>query len=265
MSGIVLATVSVSAIGIICAAMLAVASKVMAVQTDERVDNITEILPGANCGACGYPGCSGYAEAIVNDGAETNLCTPGGPEVSKAVSSILGVEAADVVAQVAAVCCRGDDTARQCKMEYSGIETCVAAKLFFGGQNACTFGCLGFGDCAAVCPQDAICIENGLARVDARACIGCKLCVKACPNDIIYMESGPDAVAVLCRNTEKGASVRKKCASGCIACTKCVKECAAGAVSMIDNLARIDYGKCTNCGACADVCMTKCIRGAAPV
>ena len=261
-NAIVAAMVSVTALGVLCAIMLAVASKVMAVKIDERVAQLSEIMPGANCGACGFPGCSGYAEALAEGGVETNLCAPGGAEVSKAIGAILGVEAGDVAAQVAAVCCRGDDAARQVKMEYSGIETCTAAKLFYGGQNACIFGCLGFGDCAAVCPQDAICIENGLARIDTRSCIGCKICLKACPNGIISMESDAARVAVLCLNTEKGASVRKKCSSGCIACTKCVRECPEKAITMNNNLAVIDYEKCTNCGKCAESCITKCIRAA---
>ena len=262
---IIMAIASVSGLGLICSIMLAIASKVMAVEVDERVSQVGEIMPGANCGACGYAGCDGYANAIVNEDAETNLCTPGGAEVSKAISSIMGVEAAATVQTYALVCCRGDSAAQHNKMEYSGIESCKAAKQFYGGQNACVFGCLGFGDCAAVCPNNAICVDGGLARVLSADCIGCKLCVKACPNDIIVMEQNAGFAAVMCMNTEKGAVVRKKCSAGCIACTKCVRECPVQAIEMRDNLAVIDYSKCTNCGKCAESCITKCIRASVPM
>ena len=261
MSGtIITAMVSVTVLGLLCAVMLAVASKVMSVKTDERVTLVRECLPGANCGACGFSGCDGYADAIVNENAMTNLCTPGGDKASKAISAVLGVEAADVLEAVAAVYCRGDGTARQRKMDYSGIMTCVAAKQLYGGQNACVFGCLGFGDCAAVCPEGAICIEDGLARVDARKCVGCRLCSLACPNGILLMDYSVTTAAVLCRNTEKGAVVRKKCTNGCIGCMRCVRECASEAITVVDNLARVDQNKCSGCGKCVEVCVMKCIK-----
>ena len=261
-STIVTAIISVSAIGFICALLLAFASKVMAVKVDERIVRIRGVLPGANCGACGFSGCDGYAVALVNDGAKTNVCTPGGDAVSQEISTVLGVDFEDVIEQVAVVHCRGDSGARQRKMEYSGIQTCAAAKQLFGGQNACVFGCLGFGDCMEVCPNDAICIEDGLARVDTRKCTGCALCVKACPNKVIFTEADVITTVVTCKNTEKGAIVRKKCTCGCIACMKCVKECPADAITVNDNLAQIDYEKCDGCGKCAEICITKCIQQA---
>ena len=260
MNTIIIAVISVTALGLLCAVMLAVASKVMAVKTDERVAQIREVLPGANCGACGFSGCDGYAEAVVNEGAMTNLCTPGGDKVSKEISVVLGIEAQDVLECVAAVYCRGDGAVRQSKMEYSGVRTCVAVKQLYGGQNACVFGCLGFGDCAAACPEGAICVVDGLARVDRRKCVGCRLCASVCPNNIILMDYSVSTAAVLCRNTEKGAVVRKKCSCGCIACTKCVRECPSEAITMNGNLASVDQSKCSGCGKCAEVCVTKCIR-----
>lgn len=259
---IVTAMLSVTAIGLLCAVVLAIASKVMAVKVDERVERIRAGLPGANCGACGYSGCDGYAAALVGEGAKTNLCTPGGDAVSKEISTVLGVEFEDVIEQIAVVHCRGDKESRHVKMQYSGISTCVAAKQLFGGQNACVFGCLGFGDCAAVCPQGAICIEEGLARIDTRKCTGCGLCAKNCPNKVIFTEADTITTVVTCKNTEKGASVRKKCACGCIGCMKCVKECPAGAIKVTSFLASIDYPKCTGCGRCAEICTTKCIQQA---
>ena len=260
MNTIILAVGSVTVLGLLCAVMLAVASKVMAIKVDERVALVRELLPGANCGACGFSGCDGYAEALVNEGVMTNLCTPGGDKASKEVSAVLGVDAADVLECVAVVICSGDSAARQGRMDYNGIKTCIAAKQLYGGQNACGFGCLGFGDCAAVCPEDAICIENGLARVDQRRCVGCRMCANTCPNKIILMDYSVSTAAVLCKNTEKGAVVRKKCSCGCIGCMKCVRECPTEAITVVDNLARIDQAKCSGCGHCAEICVSKCIR-----
>jgi Na+-translocating ferredoxin:NAD+ oxidoreductase RNF subunit RnfB len=251
--------ISVTALGILCSVMLAVASKIMAVKMDERISKLREVLPGANCGACGYTGCDGYAEALVNEGALTNVCIPGGDKTSIEISSILGVEAEDVLERVAVVCCRGNREARRRKMEYDGIRSCAAAKQLYGGQIACINGCIGFGDSAAVCPEGAICIDNGLARVDTRKCMGCRLCSLACPNGIILMDYSVVTATVLCKNIEKGAVVRKKCTNGCIGCMKCVKECTSGAITVVDNLARVDQSKCSGCGKCAAVCVTNCV------
>jgi ferredoxin len=171
----------------------------------------------------------------------------------------LGVEAQNIEQQIAIVSCNGDSKTRQKKMDYFGLQTCEAAKSLFGGDNACTFGCLGYGDCQIACPSDAICMSDGLARIITSNCTGCTLCVKACPNKLISIEKASIPVFIACKNTEKGAIVRKKCSSGCIACTKCVKECPDGAITMSDNLAVIDYSKCSGCGKCVEVCMTKCI------
>ena len=261
-TGIVLAIVSVTATGFLCALVLAIVSKVMTVDTDKRIVSLRACLPGANCGACGFAGCDGYAEALVNDGAGTNLCIPGGDAVSMNISSILGVDFEDVIEQIAVVHCRGDSGARSRKMEYNGIQTCTAAKLLFGGQNACIFGCLGYGDCSAVCPNGAICIENGLAHIDTRKCTGCGLCAKNCPNKVIFTEVDTITTVVTCKNEERGASVRKKCSCGCIGCLRCVRECPAQAIVVENNLARINYSACTGCGRCAEVCVTGCIRQA---
>ena len=174
MNEILIAVIPVVIIGIVCAAVLVVASKLMAVKEDERFPKVRECLPGANCGACGFAGCDGYAKALCeNPDTPTNLCIPGADGVSRQLSEVLGVEFADVVEQVAVVHCSGDCAHTQDKVQYEGIESCTAAKLMYGGKGSCTYGCLGMGDCAAVCPHDAICLENGVARVDPRACIGC--------------------------------------------------------------------------------------------
>ncbi|MDR0326000.1 MAG: RnfABCDGE type electron transport complex subunit B [Oscillospiraceae bacterium] len=264
MNMIVIAVVSVTAIGAVCAAMLSVADKLMAVKTDERVARIEDCLPGTNCGACGFPGCSGYAAALVSgNDVKTNLCTPGGASVVKQLSEILGVEAGEATRKIAVVHCKGGCTQLK-KMDYNGIQTCMASKQLFGGAGACTFGCLGYGDCQPACPHGAICMENGIAQVIAENCTGCGLCVKACPNQLITIDDVSETAVVLCKNIEKGAVARKKCTNACIGCRKCARECPAGAITIEDNLAKIDYEKCTHCEHCAEICVTHCIQLLAP-
>ncbi len=263
MEQILIAVVSVVVIGIICAAMLVIASKLMAVKEDERFPVIRECLPGANCGACGFAGCDGYAKALCESSdTPTNLCVPGADAVSKQLSEILGVEFADVVEQVAVVHCAGDCSKTQDKVDYKGIESCKAAKLMYGGKGSCTYGCLGLGDCMKACPQDAICIVDGVARVNQRACIGCGICTKTCPNHLISLVADVEKVVVTCSNKDKGALTRKVCTNGCIGCKKCERVCPQGAIKVVDNVAVIDYEKCTDCpdfGVCAKNCTTKCI------
>ncbi len=248
------------AISAVCAVLLVLADKFMQVPVDEKFPIVRDCLPGANCGACGYAGCDGYASALVS-GEETriNKCVPGADGVAMALSQALGVEFEDVEEQVAFVCCGGDCNSTSDKMAYQGISTCAAAKSMYGGKGACSFGCLGFGDCASVCPQEAICLFDGLARVDASKCIGCGLCAKTCPSGIIAMLPAVSELVVRCSNREKGAATRKECSNGCIGCHKCEKECPEGAITVVDNLARIDQAKCTACGRCAQVCPVGCI------
>ena len=261
MSSIILATSTVATIGIICAVMLAVASKIMHVAVDERVERIREALPDANCGACGFAGCDGYAEALVSgEGTATNLCVPGSEAVSRAISDVLGVEFVDVIEHVAVVKCGGVIGISAQNADYEGIDTCLAAKQLYGGQRSCRYGCLGHGDCAAICPNNAICIENGIAHVDTRRCIGCGMCVKACPKGIIAVVPDSVETVVWCSSYEKGADTRIACSAGCIGCKRCEKECHSQAITVENNLAVIDYDKCTHCGRCAEVCVTHCIK-----
>jgi Na+-translocating ferredoxin:NAD+ oxidoreductase RNF subunit RnfB len=261
---ILIATLIVAAVGLLCAAMLVLAAKFFAVSEDETEKSIRECLPGANCGACGYAGCDGYAKALAEDKGKntvkTNLCTPGADAAAKAIAEILGVEFEDVVEQVAVVHCYGDCNHTSNKMDYVGIQSCEAAKTMYGGNGKCTFGCIGLGDCVKVCPQEAICIENGMAHIDTRKCIGCGLCAKACPRGIISIMDDVERVLVTCNNKDKGAVAKQKCSNGCIGCKKCEKTCPNGAITVIDNNAIVDYEKCTHCGACAEACPTKCLK-----
>ena len=260
MNEILIPILAVTMIGLICGVGLEVASHVMAVKEDERFPAIRECLPGANCGACGFTGCDGYAKALLTPGTKTNLCVPGGAEAAKKLAAVLGVEAEETVRKVAVVKCSGTCDVTQPKAEYRGIHTCSAAKLLFGGPGNCTYGCIGYGDCVAVCPQKAISIDRGVAFVDAASCIGCGLFAKQCPQGVIALVPETAKSVVACSNRDKGAMTRKACSIGCIGCMKCAKNCEADAITVSGNLAAIDYGKCTGCGKCAEVCTTGCIR-----
>ncbi|MBO5907966.1 MAG: RnfABCDGE type electron transport complex subunit B [Clostridia bacterium] len=248
-------------IAIICAVLLTVSSVFFAVKEDERAIAIREALPGANCGACGYSGCDSYAKALANGETDkTNLCIPGGDAVAKCVATLLGVEAEDVVEQVAYVACNGKCGRVEKKYDYQGVKTCASANLFFGGDKSCTSACLGYGDCMRACPQDAIYVEDYVARIDPRKCVGCGICVRECPNGIIRLINDTSRVVVECSNHEKGVITRKSCPNGCIGCMKCEKTCKFGAIKVIDNLATIDYSLCTGCAECVSVCPVHCIH-----
>lgn len=260
MNPILIAILSVTIIGMICAVILVAASKFMAVKEDERFPKIRECLPGANCGACGFAGCDSYAHALIEEeDVKTNLCIPGGDSVSQKLSAFLGVAFEDVEKQIAIIHCFGDCVATHKKSEYHGIESCSAAKLLFGGDGTCTFGCIGLGDCMAQCPNDAIYLENGIAHIQTRLCIGCGKCAAACPNHCIGIIPDIKSVVVTCNNHEPGAVTRRECTHGCIGCRKCERECPNGAVTIQDNLAVIDYKKCIECEHCALVCPRGCI------
>jgi len=245
--------------GAVCAVILALVSKYFGVEVDERQTKVREALPGANCGACGYTGCDGYAEALAKGEAEPHLCVPGAKAVAEKIAEILGVEAGEVAELVPYIHCNGGFEASERPAEYEGFDSCEVMNLAGGGATACKYSCLGGGDCAAVCPTNAICIKDGVARIDRRKCISCGKCVKACPKHIIDMVPKDYAVAGSCASHDKGAVARKNCKNACIACGKCEKNCPNGAIKVIDNLATVDYSLCTGCGICADVCPTGCI------
>ena len=249
------------AVAVVCALILTLATKYFGVKEDETALAIRDCLPGANCGACGYSGCDAYAKALADGTAtETNLCVPGGDSTAKAVAAILGVEAEDVIEKVAYVACRGTCDAAGKRYEYRGHKTCRTANMAYSGEKLCSYACLGYGDCVAVCPQGAISTESGIARIDQSKCIGCGICVRECPNSIIHLVDDVSRVIIKCSSHEKGADTRKACTNGCIGCMKCQKTCPHGAITVTDNLATIDYSLCTGCGACADVCPVKCIQ-----
>ncbi len=257
---ILIAVAVVTVIALLVALLLVIAARYMAVEESPLYTAARAALPGANCGACGYAGCDAYAKALAEDpGVPTNLCVPGADAASRALSEALGREFMDVVEQIAVIACDGNCNVSPAKNDFHGVDSCAAAKMYFGGPSACAYGCIGLGDCAKVCPNDAICVVDGIARVDTRLCVGCGLCRDACPQSIIKIFPDVSRTVVLCSSKENGAATRKACRNGCIGCKKCEKTCAHGAVTVIDNLAVIDYDKCVHCGECTRVCPTGAI------
>lgn len=259
MSNILIALLVVAVIGLIASVLLTLASHFLRVEEDQRAVELRACLPGVNCGACGYAGCDDYAKALAEGGVKTNLCIPGADQVAAEIAAILGVEAEDVAEQVAVVHCNGTCEATSKKAVYDGVQTCRGASMIYGGPDACPYGCLGCGDCAAACPVSAICVKDGIARIDRRVCIGCGMCVETCPKGIISLVPQLAKTAVLCSNKDKGAVARKVCTKACIGCKKCEKACPENAITVVNDLAVIDYAKCTGCGACVEGCPTHCL------
>ena len=264
MENIIFAVLVLGAIAIVFGLILSVAAKVFEVKVDERLPKIQECLAGANCGGCGYPGCAGCAEAILAGKAPVTACAPAGAEGAAKIAAIMGMEAPSGEKMVAHVICNGGDAAVK-NFEYVGIADCVGALKVAGGPTACSFGCLGFGDCVAVCAFDAIHInlETGLPEVDEDKCTSCGACVKACPKNIIELrKKGPKSrrIFVSCVNKDKGGVAKKACANACIGCGKCAKECPFEAITVENNVAYIDYTKCRLCRKCVAVCPTGAIH-----
>ena len=250
----------VVAVGLVCAIMLTVASKVFYVPVDETAAALREVLPGANCGGCGFAGCDDYANQLAaNHETPCNKCPVGGPTVAAKLAEILGVEAGSAEKEVAVVQCNGNCDVANNLLDYEGPASCKAASQLFGGLKSCQFGCLGLGDCVAACEFGAIKVVNGVAKVDRNACVACGACAKACPKGLIRIAPEKNQVVVFCHNTDKGANTRKACSVGCIGCKQCEKACKFDSVHVEDNLASIDPETCKNCGMCAKVCPTGAI------
>ena len=244
--------------------VLAAASKAFYVETDPRLDALNECLPGANCGGCGYPGCGGYAEAVLNGEAAIGKCASGGNECAQAMSAIMGIKAEAVARKVALVKCSGqktyDETGAQVggakvKGIYEGFKDCLAASRVGGkGPLSCQYGCLGYGSCTKVCKYNAIHVVDGVAKVDVEKCVGCGACASACPRSLItFVEYGTDVI-IACNSNAKGAVTSRSCTVGCIGCGLCKKICPQEAITVEKGLASIDYSKCVSCGLCATVC-----------
>ena len=240
-------------IGAVLGIGLAVASRVFAVEEDPRVEQLLEVLPGANCGACGYPGCSGYAKGLSAGQADLTLCAPGGNATVKLVANILGVEAVAMVEKVALVRCAGTTAMAPDRSTYVGPMDCRTAALVAAGNKECRWGCLGLGSCATVCEDDAIDFVDGIAFVHPDRCIGCKRCLKECPRDLIEMVPKDRKVHVLCSSKDPGKVTKSACKVGCIACKLCTKRDKV-TFQMDGDVARIDYDNGKDVPEAAMVC-----------
>lgn len=260
MTEILIALAVVGSVGLVAGILLALISHFFGVEKGKTLKAISACLPGVNCGACGYRGCDDYAQALAKGEAAPNLCVPGAESTARALGELLGIEVEAPKDLVAFVHCNGNCEATGKKAVYEGIQSCRSAALVYGGPNQCRFGCMGYGDCAEVCPAGAICLRDGIAHVDTSKCLGCGLCESICPKKIISMVPQETATVVMCNSRDKGAEARRACKNACIGCKKCEKTCPEGCIEVRDNLAVINYDKCTGCGACADACPTKAIK-----
>jgi len=268
MNFILTSVIALGAIALISSVVLYLVSKKFAVNEDPRIGTVSELLPGANCGGCGFAGCSGMACALVagadNGSIEGLRCPVGGGEVMEKIADTLGMAASSSEPLVAVVRCNGTCDNRPRIAEYDGLHTCAAVNSTSAGETECGYGCLGCGDCVGVCQFDAIHMnpETCLPEVDEEKCTSCGACVKACPRNIIELrKKGPDGhrVYVQCVNKDKGAVAKKACSVACIGCGKCEKVCQSDAITIENNLSYIDFNKCSVCTKCVDECPTGAI------
>ncbi len=259
MENIIWAVVWFAILGGVFGLILAIASKAFAVKTDPKIPEIIEVLPGANCGGCGYSGCAALAEAIAKGEAKVSSCTVGGDDVAKKVAAVMGIEAEKAVRMRAQVMCSGTEEYALKKYVYDGMHDCVAAARLGGGSKLCPNGCIGLGSCAAVCPFGAIKVKDGIAAVDYELCKACGKCVDICPKQLIKLIPYESKHWVGCKSADKGVKVKSYCDVGCIACHLCEKSCEHGAITVSDFVASIDYSKCVQCGKCVDKCPRKII------
>jgi Na+-translocating ferredoxin:NAD+ oxidoreductase RNF subunit RnfB len=231
------------------------------VQVNPKVEQVLALLPNANCGACGFAGCQGFAEGVVGLKAGVGGCLAGGPEVARKIAEILGTAVEIREQEVAFVACQGGRSRTREKFEYEGVADCQAASILFGGGKACAWGCLGLWSCERACAFDAIHVNaDGVAVVDRDKCTGCTKCVKTCPHELISMVVKSQEVLVACKNRDRGKRAKEVCDVACTACKICEKNCPDDAIHVIDNLAVIDFAKCTQCNICVEKCPQSTIK-----
>lgn len=247
-------------LGLLSALGLGIASRAFHVDTDPRVQTIADLLPGANCGACGFAGCSGLANAIVSGSGKIEACSAVSDANRIEIASIMGVEVTQTAKRTAVIHCNFPAGGVGNKFDYVGVADCRAASLVAGGPKQCAYACVGLGTCKSVCPFDAVTMSaSGLPHIIPEKCVACGKCVEACPKHIIDLAPVSCTVQVLCSSRDRGAQVKKLCSVGCINCMLCQRICPFEAIHVIDNIARIDYEKCRVCGLCVRECPTGCL------
>ena len=266
MNELLLTVLTLSVLGALLAVILFFVAQQFKVREDPRIGEVEKMLPGANCGGCGFAGCRAMAEALVSrDDISTLYCPVAGGEVMKAAATYLGKAAPEKNPQVATLRCGGSCQKRQKTNKYDGAESCAVVNAMYVGESDCAYGCLGYGDCAHACIFGAITMnpETGLIEIDPDKCTACGACVKACPKQLIELRKKwpkDRAIYVACRSRDKGAVVMKACKAGCIGCGKCAKVCPFGAITMDGSLAFIDSEKCKLCRKCVNECPTGAIH-----
>ncbi|MBP5571340.1 MAG: Fe-S cluster domain-containing protein [Bacteroidales bacterium] len=268
MTGSIIWTIAVLAgLGLILALLLFLLAKKFKVEEDPRIDEVEKVMPGANCGGCGFAGCRAFADSAVKaPNLDNHYCPVGGNDVMKQVAAILGYEVKEKAPEVAVVRCNGTCANRPRTNTYDGVQSCKVKAALYAGDTACAFGCLGCGDCAAACQFGALSMdpETGLPVVDEAKCTACGACVKACPKAIIELRpKGPRGMKVFvsCVNKDKGPVAKKACAAACIGCGICAKTCTHDAIVVENNIAYIDASKCKLCRECEALCPTGSIIG----
>ena len=258
---ILIPVLGIGSLSVVFGALLGFSAKKFAVPVDAKVERIKDVLPGANCGGCGFPGCTMFAEAVVREDASYKACPPGGAYTAGKIAAALGIDHSVSGRRVAFIACNGKEDSVKRNYIYDGPKSCVAAsQLATGGNKSCTYSCIGFESCKNACPFDAISMVDSIAEVDTKKCTACGKCVAACPKKLIRIVPDKSKVRVLCNSRDHGRQVRRNCRAGCTGCAICLKLCPEGAISVSDNVARINYDKCTQCLICVNKCPSKAIK-----
>lgn len=254
--GMIAPALLVGGFGLLFGLCLTYAARKFAVEEDPKIDEIAGLLPGADCGSCGFPGCRGYADALVKDPQKLGACNAVSADNLARIAALLGTDTVAKEAVSVRLTCQGDCVNAKAKYAYEGMASCRNAARLGGGAKACFYGCLGLGDCVSICPNHAISLNNGIAVVNQELCSGCGTCVSACPKELYTLIPKTAAVFLSCKTQEKGATAKKQCMTACLGCGLCAKVCESGAITMENNLPVLDYAKCTGCLACAEKCPT---------